>query len=39
MIVKGDSDISSIEQLKTDYTVGEYGTLNFIGKFSISITE
>lgn len=33
MIVKGDSDISSIEQLKTDYTVGEYGTLNFIGKF------
>lgn len=33
MIVKGDSDISSIEQLKTDYTVSEYGTLNFIGKF------
>lgn len=33
MIVKESSDISSIEQLKTDYSVSQYGTLNYIGKF------
>jgi len=32
-IVKEDSDIASIEQLKSDYSVAQYGKLNFLGKF------
>ena len=33
MIVTGELDLSLIEKIQEDYTVSEYGELNYIGKF------
>lgn len=33
MIVTGELDLSLIEKLQEDYSVAEYGELNYIGKF------